>query len=99
MNIDEALATRSPKSGKTFEEVLKSQDLNIKELRSIADADVADVFHNAARILVANLDEVRARVHPRGGQEPLQGREQLPAASGESLFRGRNPRRNPPKHF
>lgn len=65
MNIDEALATRSPKSGKTFEEVLKSQDLNIKELRSIAEADVADVFHNAARILVANLDEVRARVHPR----------------------------------
>ena len=65
MNINEALATRSPKSGKTFEEVLKSQDLNIKELRSIAEADVADVFHNAARILVANLDEVRARVHPR----------------------------------
>lgn len=65
MNVDEALATRSPKSGKTFEEVLRSQELNIKELRHIADTDVADVFHSAARILVANFDEVRTRVHPR----------------------------------
>jgi len=65
MNIDEALRTKWPKTGKTIEDSLRAEQLNFTELRTIANEKDQDSVHEASRFIWKNYEEVYARVHPR----------------------------------